>query len=149
MQLPARVAWHGGELETLVLLVSEGGFFLAMSPPPPKETRLKVSFDIPGKGPHSVEVEVRYTADLGDYRGRRDIAGAGCRFTVVSATTRQVIQELIAQVKKSYSQIQFALAINKPNPQLPQMLEKAHLEGMREGRELRDAIQWGLKQMGA
>jgi hypothetical protein len=68
---------------------------------------------------------------------------------VVSATTKQAIRDLIAQVKRSYSQIQFALAITKPNPQLPQMLEKAHLRGIREGQELRDAIQWGLKQMGA
>jgi hypothetical protein len=141
--------WPGQELDTQVLLISEGGCFLQLSPPPPKQTRLKLSFDIPGKGPHTAEVEVRYTADLGDYRGKRDISGAGCRFLVVSATTKQAIRDLIAQVKKSYSQIQFALAISPPSPQLPQMLEKAHLKGIREGRELRDAVQWGLKQMGA
>jgi len=33
---------------------------------PAKATRLKLVFDIPGKGPHSADVEVRYTADLGD-----------------------------------------------------------------------------------
>ena len=92
---------------------------------------------------------MRYVAEPGDYRGKRDITGVGCRFTTVSATTRQAIRELIAQMKKSYSQLQFTLALNKPSPQLPQMLEKAHLAGMREGRELKDAIQWGLKQMGA
>src|SRR5207253_10492282 len=91
VQLVARVAWQGSELETRVLLISEGGLFLALSPPPPIQTRLRVSFDIPQKGPHSVEVEVRYTADLGDYRGKKDVAGAGCRFVVVSATTKQVI----------------------------------------------------------
>ena len=108
-----------------------------------------MSFDIPGKGPHSAEAEVRYVAELGDFRGGRDITGVGCRFTVVSSTTKQAIKDLIQQVKRSYSQIQFALAITKPNPQLPSMLEKAYLKGFREGRELRDAIQWGLKQMGA
>ena len=149
VQLKAHVAWPGGEADTHLLLISEGGCFVALKPPPPKESRLKVSFDIPGKGPHSAEVEVRYTADLGDYRGKRDVTGVGCRFVVVSMTTRQAIKDLIAQVKKSYSQIQFALAITKPNPQLPTMLEKAYLNGVREGRELRDAIQWGLKQMGA
>lgn len=149
VQLKAHVAWPGGEADTHLLLISEGGCFVALKPPPAKETRLKLSFDIPGKGPHSAEVEVRYTADLGDYRGKRDVTGVGCRFVVVSMTTKQAIKDLIAQVKKSYSQIQFALAITKPNPQLPTMLEKAYLQGFREGRELRDAIQWGLKQMGA
>lgn len=150
VQLRAHVTWPGGgDVETHLLLISEGGCFIALKPPPPKDARLKVSFDIPGKGPHSAEVEVRYVAELGDFRGRRDITGVGCRFTVVSATTKQAIKDLIAQVKRSYSQIQFALAITKPNPQLPTMLEKAYLKGYREGRELRDAIQWGLKQMGA
>ena len=149
VQLRARVSWPGTELETRVLLISEGGCFVELKTPPARETRLKVSFDIPGKGPHTAEVEIRYTAELGDFRGKRDITGAGCRFTAVSATTRQAIRDLITQVKKSYSQIQFALALSKPSPQLPQMLEKAHLTGLREGRELKDAVQWGLKQMGA
>lgn len=149
VQLSAHVSWTGGDRETRLLLISEGGCFVELNPPPTKETRLKLSFDIPGKGPHSAEVEVRYAAELGDYRGKRDITGAGCRFVIVSPTTKQAIRDLIAQVKKSYSQIQFALAITKPNPQLPQMLEKAHLTGIREGRDLRDAVLWGLKQMGA
>ena len=149
VQLKAHVVWPGGEADTHLLLISEGGCFIALKPPPPKEARLKLSFDIPGKGPHTAEAEVRYTADLGDFRGKRDISGAGCRFTVVSMTTRQAIRDLIAQVKKSYSQIQFALAITRPDPKLPGMLEKAHLTGVRQGQDLRDAIQWGLKQMGA
>jgi hypothetical protein len=149
VQLPAHVLWAGGAADTRLLLISEGGCFVALDPPPPKQARLKLSFDIPGKGPHTAEVEVRYTADLGDYRGKRDVSGAGCRFVAVSATTKQAIRDLIAQVKKSYSQIQFALAISKPNPELPKMLERAHLTGMREGRELKEAVQWGLKQMGA
>lgn len=149
VQLSTHVAWPGGEANTRLLLISEGGCFVELGAPPPRDARLKLSFDIPGKGPHSAEVEVRYIAELGDFRGKRDITGAGCRFTVVSATTKQAIRDLIAQVKKSYSQIQFALAVSKPNPQLQQMLEKAYLKGVREGRELRDAIAWGLKQMGA
>jgi len=48
---------------------------------------------------------------------------------VVSATAKQAIRDLIAQVKKSYSQLQFELAISKPSSQLPQLLEKAHLTG--------------------
>src|SRR5690606_9637104 len=127
-QLDAHVAWPGGETDTQLLLISEGGCFLALKPAPPKQTRLKVSFDIPGKGPHTAEVEVRYVADLGELRGKRDVTGVGCRFTMVSATTRQAIKDLIQQVKRSYSQIQFALAITKPNPQLPMMLEKAYLK---------------------
>lgn len=149
VQLDCHVAWPGRELDTKLLLISEGGCFVAMSPPPPKDTRLKLSFEIPGKGPHTAEVEVRYTADLGDYRGQKDIAGAGCRFVVISSTAKQAIKELIAQVKKSYSQIQFALALSTPSPQLPQMLEKAHLKGIRQGRDLKEAVIWGLKQMGA
>lgn len=148
VKLAARAMWPGVEVETQVLLISEGGAFVQLQSPPPKETRLKLSFDIPGKGPHTAEAEVRYTADLGDFRGKRDITGVGCRFLTVSSTTREAIRDLVAQVKKSYSQIQFSLALSKPNPQLPQLLEKAHLQGLREGRELRDAVQWGLKQMG-
>jgi hypothetical protein len=150
VRLPARLSMDGKEIETSVLLISEGGCFVALTPPPPKHARLKVQFDIPAKGPHTAEVEVRYQADLGDYRGRRDVSGVGCRFVAVSSTTKQAIRELIAQVKKSYAQIQFALGVSgAPNPQLKQLLEKAQLTGVREGRELREAVQWGLKQMGA
>lgn len=138
-----------GEIETSLRLISEGGCFLELKPPPPRATRLKISFDIPGKGPHTAEVEVRYTAELGDFRGGRDVMGCGCRFVAVSSTTRQAIRDLINQVKKSYAQLQMSMAISKPNPQLEEMLEKAHLKGVREGRELRDAVSWGLKQMGA
>jgi hypothetical protein len=138
----------GRELDTRVLLISEGGCFLEVDPAPPKEALLKLSFVIPGKGPHSVDAEVRYTADAGDYRGKRDAVGVGCRFISASATTKQAIRDLIQQVKKNYSQIQFALAISKPTPQLPEMLEKAQLPPMKDARELKEAVNWGLKQMG-
>lgn len=148
VHLKAHVAWPGGETETKLLLISEGGCFVQLSPPPSAQSRMKLSFDIPGKGPHSAEVEVRYSAELDDYKAGKDVLGVGCRFTVVSATTKQAIRDLVTQVKKNYSQIQFALAISKPTPQLPDMLEKANLPGLRQPRELRDAVQWGLKQMG-
>jgi hypothetical protein len=149
VQLPAVVVWNDRDIDTRVLLISEGGCFVEISPAPPKQARFKVSFDIPGKGPHTAEVEVRYAADLGDYRGRRDASGVGCQFTQVSATTKQAIRELINQVKKSYTQIQFALAVAKPDAQLAALLEKAQLQALKSPREIRDAIQWGLKQMGS
>jgi hypothetical protein len=149
VRLNTHVVWPGGEADTQLLLISEGGCFVQIKPAPAREARLKLSFDIPGKGPHSAEVEVRYSAAAGDYKGAKDISGVGCKFTMISPTTRQAIRDLISQVKKSYSQIQFALAISKPNPQLPSMLEKAQLPSLKEPRELRDAVQWGLKQMGS
>lgn len=148
VQLECHVDWLGDEIDARVLLISEGGCFLELNPQPPKEAKLKLKFVIPGKGPHTAEAEVRYLADAGDYRGKRDAVGAGVRFTQVSSTTKQAIRDLIQQVKKNYSQIQFALAINKPTAQLPQMLEKAQLPPMKDQRELKDAVQWGLKQMG-
>jgi hypothetical protein len=149
VHLPAVASWDERDIDTYVLLISEGGCFVELSPAPPKDTRFKVSFDIPGKGPHTAEVQVRYAAELGDYRGRHDARGVGCQFVQVSATTKQAIRELINQVKKSYAQIQFAMAVAKPDTQLAALLEKAQLPALKSPRELRDAIQWGLKQMGS
>jgi hypothetical protein len=148
VHLSAHVAWPGHDVDTTVLLISEGGCFVELQPAPPKQTQLKLSFDIPGRGPHTAEVEVRYEADLGDFRGKRDTRGVGCQFTHVSATTRQAIRDLIGQVKRSYTQIQHALADSTPSPQLPELLEKACLPSLKEPSELREAVQWGLKQMG-
>ena len=36
----------------------------------------------------------------------------------------QPLRDLIAQVKKTYSQLQFALTVSTHNPQLEEMLEK-------------------------
>jgi hypothetical protein len=149
VHLNAHVRWADQELDTQVLLISEGGCFVQLDRAPPKDTRLKVSFDIPGKGPHTAEVEVRYEAELGDYLGRRDIRGVGCRFTAVTATTKQAIRDLIAQLKKSYTQLQSSLVTHAPSTQLAALLEKAQLPAMKEGRELKEAVKWGLKQMGA
>src|SRR5438067_344912 len=123
VQLPTHVAVQGRELDTRLLLIGEGGCFVAMSPAPPAATRMTLSFDLPGKGPHTATVEVRYAGEIREHGHGRDIVGVGCRFTVVSTTTKQAINELIFQLKKTYSQLQFALAITRPDPHLPQLLK--------------------------
>lgn len=148
VQLSARLRGGGHETEAEVLSISEGGCFLKMNSAPIKGSRLKLFFDLPNKGPHIVDVEVRYSTQKGEFRGRRDVMGAGCQFIGLPATTKSLIRDLVSDIKKNYSQIQFALALSKPNPELPRMLERAHLREFGVGRELRDAIRWGLKQMG-
>jgi hypothetical protein len=148
VQLTARLRGSDYETQAEVLSISEGGCFLKLNTAPMKGSRLKLFFDLPNQGPHFVEVEVRYSTQKGEFRGRRDVTGAGCQFIGLPATTQQVIRDLVNDVKKNYSQIQFALALSKPNPELPRMLERAHLREFGVGRELREAVRWGLKQMG-
>ena len=103
----AQVACGLERYEATVSQISEGGFRLDSDKDLPK-ARLVVSFELPGHGPQRVLGEVCWQRQLPRAKG------TGCMFRELPPATQATITNYVKRMKQACTELQFALAMNKP-----------------------------------
>lgn len=103
----AQVACGLDRYEATVSQISEGGFRLDSEKELPK-ARLVVSFDLPGYGPQRVLGEVCWQKQLPRAKG------TGCAFRELPPATQTNITTYVKRMKRVCTELQLALAMNKP-----------------------------------
>jgi hypothetical protein len=85
-----RVAWHGGDLQLFsrVRTLGMGGLFISAPDPPPVNTKLRLSFEVPGGYVHA-EAIVRNIVP-GE--------GMGAEFTRIALKDRILLEQLLKRL---------------------------------------------------
>ncbi len=140
-------AGGAARVDGTVWQVGEGGLFLELPSVAALPDVLAVSFELPGHGQHRVVARPVWTTDRPAQSLSGAARGAGLEFRDVSHTTRKAVAAYVKKMKATYSSLQFALALDRPTPQLPALLRETQLERVTDRKELRERVAAMLAQL--
>src|SRR6476659_8978326 len=95
-------------VQCTVWQIGEGGMFVELPIDTLPET-LAVNFELPGHGSHRVVAA-----------------------PVWSTKTKEAVAAYVKKMKETYRSLQFALALDRPTPQLPVLLRETELDRIRD-----------------
>ena len=127
--------------------IGEGGLFVELPTNMFIPESLAVSFDVPGFGTHRVLVSPKWHTDKPIRAVPGAASGSGCEFSDVSSQTREAVAAYVKRMKATYSSLQFALALDRPTPQLPQLLKETHLEILNDRRLIKERVAQVVAQL--
>lgn len=147
IQAPAVVTVGTEKLEGTLLQIGEGGLFIELKKEPKTAAPISVSFELPGFGPQRATAEIRWSVRPGQLRIAPTAQGVGCRFSSVMPQTKEQISQYVKRMKQTYSQLQFALALNRPTPQFQALLREVKLDGISDLKQLKERVDLVLAQL--
>jgi hypothetical protein len=121
--------------------ISEGGLRLETDRELPP-MRMVVAFELPGFGEQRVVSEVCWQQKA-QSKGR----GYGCRFKEMSPVTQVNIATYVKKMKKSYTELQLALALNRPHGQIAMLLREVGLTHLTDPVQMKDFIGRAMEQL--
>ncbi len=139
IEVRAQVAAGLERYPATVKQISEGGLKLETDRELPK-TRLVVAFELPGFGEQRVVSEVcwQHNAQCRSY---------GCAFKEVPPATKQNIATYVKKMKKTYTELQLAIALNKPRGMIAPLLAEAGLAHITDPGRLKDVLTRAMEQL--
>lgn len=120
--------------------IGEGGLFVELPEVSSLPAMLAVAFELPGAGTHRVVAAPVWKTDGPTRAAPGAKRGAGCEFKDVSPKTREAVAEYVRRMKETYRQLQFQLALDRPTPQLPQLLRETNLDGVVDRKALKERV---------
>ncbi len=120
--------------------ISEGGLRLETDRELPK-ARLVVAFDLPGFGAQRVLGEVCWQKTMPSARGY------GCAFKELSPATQMNITTYVKKMKQSCSELQLALALNKPRSAWDQLAREVGIHHLIDRAEIKAFLGRAMEQL--
>jgi len=136
----AQCTFEAGRVDGTVWQIGEGGLFVELPSVDTLPDTLAVSFELPGHGFHRVVARPVWRTEKPPKTVPTAARGAGCEFREVSPQTRRAVAAYVEKMKATYSSLQFALALDRPTPQLPALLRETELAGVRDRKELKERV---------
>jgi hypothetical protein len=127
--------------------IGEGGLFVELPSVTTLPDMLAVSFELPGYGAHRVVAHPVWQTEKPPRAVPSAARGAGCEFRDVSPKTREAVAAYVKKMKATYSSLQFALALDRPTPQLPALLRETELDSIRDRKELKERVATVVAQL--
>lgn len=124
----------------MVSQISEGGLRLETDLELPK-MRLVVAFDLPGFGAQRVLSEVCWQKTTPRSRGY------GCAFKELSPATQLNITTYVKQMKLKCSELQLALAMNKPRPAWDKLAQEVGIHHLTDRAEIKEFLGRAMEQL--
>ena len=139
LEVHAQVAVGLDRFPATVKQISEGGLKLESDRDLPR-ARLVVAFELPGFGEQRVVSEVcwQHNAQCKSY---------GCAFKELSSSTRQNIATYVKKMKKTYSELQLALALNRPRATIAPLIREAGLSHVTDPVQMKDILTRAMEQL--
>lgn len=134
-------------VEGTVWQIGEGGLFVELPSVETLPDSLAVSFELPGHGLHRVVAHPVWHTEKPLKAVPSAARGAGCEFREVSPKTREAVAAYVKKMKATYSSLQFALALDRPTPQLPSLLRETELDRVRDRKELKERVAAMIAQL--
>ena len=147
IQVPATCTLTEQRIEGTLWQIGEGGFFVELPVIEGLPDALAVGFELPGHGAHRVVAKPVWRTQSAPRTAPGASRGAGCEFRDVGPTTRKAIAAYVKKMKQTYSQLQFALALDRPTPQLAALLRETRLEELRDRKVLKEHVAMIVAQM--
>ncbi|MBL8953184.1 MAG: PilZ domain-containing protein [Myxococcaceae bacterium] len=147
IHVSAQCTLQQGRVDGTVWQIGEGGLFVELPTLEALPETLAVSFELPGFGQHRVVAHPVWLTEKPPRAVPCAARGAGCEFSDVSNTTRKAVAEYVKKMKATYSSLQFALALDRPTPQLPALLRETELDRIRDRKELKERVATMVAQM--
>lgn len=136
----AQVACGLERYQATVSQISEGGFRLETEKDLPK-ARLVVSFDLPGFGAQRVLGEVCWQRPL------RTTRGTGCAFKELPPATQLNITTYVKRMKQVCTELQLALAMNKPRALWDKLAKEAGVGHLIDRQEIKIFLGHAMEQL--
>lgn len=136
----AQVACGLERYDATVSQISEGGFRLDSEKELPK-ARLVVSFDLPGHGPQRVLGEVCWQKQLPRAKG------TGCAFRELPAQTQTHITTYVKRMKQVCTELQLALAMNKPRALWNSLAREAGVGHLMDRQDIKIFLGHAMEQL--
>jgi hypothetical protein len=133
--------------EGTVWQIGEGGLLVELPPTENLPLELAVQFEIPGHGVHRVIARPIWVTEKPPRTAPDATRAAGCEFADASPKTREAVAAYVKKTKETYRSLQFALALDRPTPQLPTLLRETGLNSISDRRELKDRIAKAIEQL--
>ncbi|MBK7864583.1 MAG: PilZ domain-containing protein [Archangiaceae bacterium] len=147
LHVTAQCTLDARRIEATVWQIGEGGLFVELPQLEPLPKTLAVSFELPGLGLHRVVAAPVWATATPPRSVPAAKQGAGCEFKDVSPKTKEAVAAYVKKMKETYRSLQFALALDRPTPQLPQLLKETDLANIRDRKELKERVAVAIAQM--
>jgi hypothetical protein len=139
IEVAAQVAVGLDRFPARVKQISEGGLKLESDLELPK-ARMVVQFDLPGFGEQRVVSEVCWAQNS-------KVRSYGCAFKDVPPAVQLNIATYVKTMKKRYTELQLAIALNRPRGQISLLLREAGLSHITDPAQLKDTITRAMEQL--
>jgi hypothetical protein len=132
-------AGPASRVQCTVWQIGEGGMFVELPVDSLPDT-LAVNFELPGHGSHRVVASPVWRTSTPPRSVPTAKQGAGFAFREVSPKTKEAVAAYVKKMKQTYSSLQFALALDRPTPQLPVLLRETELDRIGDRKELKERV---------
>jgi hypothetical protein len=149
IQVPATCVVGQDRISGTVWQIGEGGLFVELPSGASVAGPVAVQFDLPGAGGQRVVAEAAWSCDKPLRFAPKASGGFGLKFSEIAPTTRKSIAGYVRKMKQTYESLQFALALDRPTPQLPSLLRDTGLHTIRDRKELKDYVAQVIAQFRA
>src|SRR5581483_6813741 len=149
IQVPATCVVGQDRMSGTVWQIGEGGLFVELAAGKAVSGPMSVHFELPGAGGQRVVAEPAWSADKPLRFAPKATGGFGLKFSEIAPTTRKSIAGYVKKMKQTYESLQFALALDRPTPQLPALLRDTGLHTIRDRKELKDFVAQVIAQFRA
>jgi hypothetical protein len=128
------------KMSATVWQIGEGGMFVELPPAAAEAGPLSIHFELPGAGGQRVVCQAAWKVSKPTRFAPKATCGVGVKFSEIAPATRESIAGYVRKTKQIYEALQFALALDRPTPQLPALLRDTGLAGITDKRELKNYV---------
>jgi hypothetical protein len=127
-------------MNATVWQIGEGGMYVELPPAAAEAGPMSIHFELPGAGGQRVVAQPTWKCDRPTRFAPKATCGVGVKFNEIAPATRESIAGYVRKTKQTYEALQFALALDRPTPQLPSLLRDTGLASMTDKRELKNYV---------